>query len=278
MNITLYALRLGRFGVDLDHLMWDHPNYMLLPHARDRPRIWYRAPINVFVVEHPEGRILFDTGMSPSWREEWPSEYQALAAWDDVQPEEFLAEQLQAAGLSPGDFRYVVAGHLHIDHAGGLRLFEHTAAEVIVHEDELHVALALEQDAQAYSLADVRMLARMRPWTVHGNPEILPGVQLLSLPGHSKGHMGMLVHTESSGPILLAADAIYHHEAYGPPPVATGVTISPERWAESVDKIYRIATHHEALVIPGHSGTGVRQHADGSTSFEDLRYGPAAAY
>jgi len=278
MGVKIYGLQLGRFGVDLDHLMWDHPSYMLLPGVRERARVWYQAPINAFVVEHPDGRILYDTGMSPRWRDEWPAGYRNLAAWEDVQPNEFLAERLQSVGLTPDDFRYVVAGHLHIDHAGGLRLFEHSQAEVIVHEDELRVALALEQDAQAYSLADVRMLARMRPWIVHGNVEILPGVQLLSLPGHSKGHMGMLVHTENSGAILLAADAMYHHEAYGPPPVATGVTISPERWAESVEKIYRLATKYEALVVPGHSVVGVRQHADGSTSFEDIRFGPDAAY
>lgn len=276
--MKVYGLNLGHFGLDIEHLMWDHPNYMVLPTAQDRKKVYTQAPTNAYVIEHPEGRILFETGVSPRWREEWPEGYQGLAGWDDIQSEEYLEQKLASVGLSPADFRYVVAAHLHIDHAGGIRLFEHTDAEVIVHEDEYRFVLSLQEDGWAYSRADIQMLPRMRPWVVHGDPEILPGVQLVSLPGHSKGQMGMLVHTENSGTILFASDAIYHHEAYGPPAVGTGVTIHPERWAESVAKVYRLATAHEALVVCGHSTTGVRQHADGSTTFEDVAFGPENAY
>jgi N-acyl homoserine lactone hydrolase len=278
MSIKLYGLNLGRVGLDLEHLMWDHPDYMLLPGARRREKVWYAMPTNAYVIEHPEGRILFETGVSPTWRDEWPDFYQALAAWDDIGEDEYLEPKLRSAGLGVDDFRYVVAAHLHIDHAGGLRLFEGTNAEVIVHEDEYRTVLGLQDDVAAYSLADLRMLPRMRPWVVYGDPEILPGVQLVSLPGHSKGLMGMLVHTERSGTVFLASDAVYHHEAYGPPPVGTGITILPEAWAASMEKIYALARKHEALIVPGHSTTGVRQHADGTTSFEDVRFGPGDVY
>ncbi|MEA2252947.1 MAG: N-acyl homoserine lactone hydrolase [Solirubrobacteraceae bacterium] len=278
MGIKAYGLNLGFFGLDIEHLMWDHPSYMLLPGSGERKKVWYSTPTNAYVVEHPEGRILFEAGVSTGWRTEWPPGYGELAGWDEIKPEEFLEEKLKSVGLGPEDFRYVVAGHMHIDHAGGIRLFENTDAEVIIHEDEYRFIMSLEDGGWAYSRADYEMLPRMRPWVVHGDPEILPGVQLLSLPGHSKGLMGMLVHTEGSGSILFASDAIYHHEAYGPPPVGTGVTIQPERWAESVEKVYRIATKHEALVVPGHSVTGIRQHADGSTEFEEVRFGPDNAY
>jgi N-acyl homoserine lactone hydrolase len=276
--MKLYGLNLGNFGLDIEHLMWDHPDYMVMPHVRERQKHYLPTPTNAYVLEHPEGRVLFETGVSPNWREEWPEGYQALAGWDDIKPEDYLEAKLESVGLSPGDFRYVVAAHMHIDHAGGIRLFEKTDAEVIIHEDEFRFINSLQDDGWAYSLADLRMLPRMRPWVVSGDPEILPGVQLVSLPGHSKGQMGMLVHTENSGTILLASDAVYHHKAYGPPATGTGVTIDPERWAESTQKVYRLATKHEALVVCGHSVTGVRQHADGSTSFEDVAFGPENAY
>lgn len=278
MCIKAYGVNLGTVGLDIEHLMWDHPNYMLSPGSGDRQKVWYDMPTNAYVVEHPEGRILFETGVSPRWRDEWPEGYQGLAGWDDIKPEDFLEAKLRELGLTPDDFRYVVAAHMHIDHAGGIRLFEKSSAEVIVHEDEYRFIMSLEDGGWAYSRADYEMLPRMRPWVVQGDPEILPGVQLISLPGHSKGLMGMLVHTEGSGTILFASDAVYHHEAYGPPAVGTGVTILPERWAESVEKVYRLARKHEALVVCGHSTTGVRQYADGTTEFEPVRFGPENAY
>jgi N-acyl homoserine lactone hydrolase len=58
-----------------------------------------------------------------------------------ITPETCLEARLKSLGLGPEDFRYVVQGHLHTDHAGGLRLFQQAGTTVLVHEDELnHVA------------------------------------------------------------------------------------------------------------------------------------------
>ena len=119
MGIKMYGLQLGHFGMDLEVLLTGHPNYLLLPNARSRPKVWYECPALAYIIEHPEGRILFETGVSTRWNEEWPEDY-LMADWANIKAEQFLEQKLESIGLGPEDFRYVVVGHMHVDHAGGL--------------------------------------------------------------------------------------------------------------------------------------------------------------
>ncbi|MQA14708.1 MAG: MBL fold metallo-hydrolase [Pseudonocardiaceae bacterium] len=278
MGMKVYGLRLGTFSVDIEHLMWDHPKYMLLPGSGEKKKVWYQCPAMAYVVEHPQGRILFETGVSPQWREEWPEEWKALAGWDEIKPGDFLEAKLKSVGLGPEDFRYVVMGHMHIDHAGGLRLFEDADVDILIHEDEYRGVAQLEESAAAVSLADFAILPRKRPTLVYGDEEIMEGVRLLSLPGHTWGTMGMLVQLAHTGAIMFTTDALYHHEAYGPPPVGSGVTMFPDKWQRSMEKVYRYAQTHEALVVPGHDDVAVKQLPGGKSKMVELAYGPESAY
>lgn len=81
-------------------------------------------PIFAWVIEHPEGLIVVDTGETartsePGYFPRWHPYYR-LAVRADVQEHEEIGPRMQAAGLSPRDVRWVVMTHLHTDHAGGL--------------------------------------------------------------------------------------------------------------------------------------------------------------
>jgi glyoxylase-like metal-dependent hydrolase (beta-lactamase superfamily II) len=76
--------------------------------------------------------------------------------------------------------------------------------------------------------------------------------------------MALLVELDHAGSLLLAGDALYTHESYGPPPVGSPMNPDPLGWAASVEKLRRIAREHQALVLAGHSQTGIRQHRDHS--------------
>ncbi|HEV8410452.1 MAG TPA: MBL fold metallo-hydrolase, partial [Gemmatimonadaceae bacterium] len=81
-------------------------------------------PIHAWVIDHPEGIILVDSGETarvhergyhPSWHP-----FYRRASLFNVLPEEELGPQLRALGIAPRDVRQVVLTHLHTDHAGGL--------------------------------------------------------------------------------------------------------------------------------------------------------------
>lgn len=273
MAIKMYGLRLGRFGMDLEILLTGHPNYLLLPGQGEKRKTWYECPALAYVVETPEGRILFETGVSTKWNEEWPQQYMA-ADWANIKAEEFLEYKLKAMGLGPEDFRYVVVGHMHVDHAGGLRLFEKAGTEIVMHEDEYKGVMRMEQDANFFCRADYEFLPRKKPTLVYGDQELVKGVRLVSIPGHTWGTMGMLVHLSHTGWVFHTSDAMYHHETYGPPAVGSFVGMDQKQCGQSLEKIRRVATRYEALIAPGHDECGVKQYADGSSEFVQLKYYP----
>ena len=276
MGIKMYGLHLGSWGMDLDGMLPGHPTLALTPGQTDRKKTWYQCPSIAYVIEHPEGRILFETGISPNRDQEWPEAWRGGMA--DLKTEDLLEAKLKSIGKGPEDFDFVVMGHMHMDHAGGLRLFEDANAEIILHEDEYRGIMSLEEDAYFMSRADYEFLPRKKPTLIYGEQQLLKGIRLISLPGHTWGQMGMMVHLEHTGWVILASDAMHHHETYGPPAYGNMVSVYQEKWNHSIEKIRRYATKYEALIAPGHSLTGVKQHADGTSEFVPLKYYPGHVY
>jgi N-acyl homoserine lactone hydrolase len=254
MTISLKGVNLGYMGL---------PKAMLVakPEYAD---VVYQCPAIAYIVETPDGRILWDTGISARATEEWLPEWRELVNLSRVPPEVCLEARLKQLGLGPDDFRYVVMSHLHIDHAGGLRLFEDAATEILVHEDELHHVQAMTADAENFfNRVDFFFFDGMPPTTVSGDTiELTGGVSLVSLPGHTPGQMGMVVELGQTGPVLLTSDALYMHNTYGPPDVGTPMSWDAAHWANSMNKIRRLATEREAFIFPGHDEIGIKQFTD----------------
>src|SRR5215467_2531396 len=82
------------------------------------------VPIHAWLIEHPEGNILVDTGETarigkPGYLPRWHPFFR-LAASFQVGAEDELGPQLKKAGIGSEEVRTVVLTHLHTDHAGGL--------------------------------------------------------------------------------------------------------------------------------------------------------------
>ena len=93
------------------------------------------APISAFLIEHPEGRILFDTGCDPDgMKGKWPDAYRQIPY-----QESYLPQQLDELGVKPDDIGYVVASHLHFDHAGCLHICN--KARIYVNKTELDTTM-----------------------------------------------------------------------------------------------------------------------------------------
>jgi N-acyl homoserine lactone hydrolase len=71
-------------------------------------------PIMTFLIEHPGGLVLYDTG--------WSKPERSPRTWP-ISEDEMVLSRLGKLGIHPRDIRYVICSHLHIDHAGGLEDF-----------------------------------------------------------------------------------------------------------------------------------------------------------
>jgi N-acyl homoserine lactone hydrolase len=163
------------------------------------------APILAYLVETANGRILYDVGCDYRKLDDLAlreRHYSTLNCSPPVMREEDrLPARLAALGLAAADVDVVFLGHLHFDHAGGLHDFCH--AELHVHEREL--AAAREPADHGYFADD---LAPAKSWRCACcEYDLVPGVRAIETPGHTAGHMSMLIELPKGAPILLCGDA-----------------------------------------------------------------------
>lgn len=269
MEITLRGLNLGSFGLPVSALL-NGPEF---------EGQWHQCPALAYIVEHPDGRILFETGLSDHAMDEWLPEWLAGVDLTTVRPEHHLTARLKQIGLGPEDFRYVVLGHLHTDHSGGARVFEDAGVDVVVHQDEYDYVRNMPVDADFFfNKVDTRFLEHVALTTISdAEHELLPGVKLVHLPGHTPGLMGMVIELAHSGTVMLTSDALYRHESYGPPAIGSPTVWDIPKWTASVEKIRSIAKEHEALIFPGHDGEAIRQFAT-HTEIKHFDFTPDFSY
>ena len=143
-------------------------------------------PVYVWTIDHPEGRVLVDTGMIDSTPE-------LDAEWEPVAHPENI----------PRDVLCVINTHLDFDHCGGNRLFPgvpiHVQAKELARTDSIRDwvdfpgATYVEHDGEA---------------------EVLPGIRLLPTPGHTVGHQSVVVDTPD-GVRVLGGDVAYSFRELG---------------------------------------------------------------
>ena len=177
--------------------------------ATGDPRV---EPCLGYVIDHPHGTVLFDTGMGAD--PDVDSHYRPRRIE--------LPDALAAVGLSLADIDLVANCHLHFDHCGGnVGLGE---IPVFVQQMELDDARTIPD----YTLP--RLIETNRFERISGAAEILPDVHLVPTPGHTAGHQSLVVRQPDGAVIVAgqshdtatqyAADRLSwraHRDLHGPP-------------------------------------------------------------
>jgi len=216
---------------------------------------WIQIPVYAVLIDHPDGKILYDTGCPPNaMAGYWPPVLQAVFPYIFT-PAQGFVEQLALTGTQPEDIRTVVISHMHLDHAGNLGLFKH--ADVYLHRRELEYANAVVRSNPdpathgAYVRGDMDVQVR-RFHLLDGDCELADGVELIWLPGHTPGLMGLVVRTENSGTLIFPQDALYTRRNYGPPARVSGIIYDSLSFYQSVEKIRLLAKQRKAQVMFSH--------------------------
>jgi|HubBroStandDraft_6_1064221.scaffolds.fasta_scaffold609696_2 N-acyl homoserine lactone hydrolase len=204
-----------------------------------RDGFWFDCPTNTLVIEHADGLFLVDTSCPQDWKQRWKAcgaDKESPYTADCAHP--FFETSIARLGYRMSDFDAVIFTHLHFDHAGNAPLFADLPVSLIVHRDEL-AAFSAADDASAtgYVAADLDGIAAERFDQVTGDQELVPGISLLELPGHSAGTMGVMVQLERTGPVLYTGDAAHMEISYRgdgrPDPGAW----SADAWARSAARL-----------------------------------------
>jgi N-acyl homoserine lactone hydrolase len=167
-------------------------------------------PVPSFLIEHPKGRALFDTGLHPDLRHdpvERLGERLANMFRVGLAPGAAVSERLESIGRDPGKIDLLISSHLHFDHVGGNALIPN--ATVLIQRREWDVGKDHDDAVRrGYDPRDYDLGHKMR--VVDGEHDVFGDGSVVCLPthGHTRGHQSLRVRLDS-GDVVLAADACY---------------------------------------------------------------------
>jgi N-acyl homoserine lactone hydrolase len=233
--------------------------------------------INVFVIEHARGLILFDTGQdraSVTVSEYFPGGftghlYDRLAKFD-IGERETLIAQLETLGYAPGDVTTAILSHLHQDHIGGLPVL--SGADVVVSAAEWGELSRPGPELRGFLRNHILLPGpRWRQVTMERAPDrsLAPftesldvmgdgSLTLLPTPGHTAGSMSLLVRRKSQPSLLMIGDLSYGADILRRGQVP-GVG-KRRQLAESSRKVLALAERERGLVVlPAHDPTSAQR-------------------
>ncbi len=158
------------------------------------PPGWRAGPVHAFVIRHPQGPILVDTGVGDGHDGIEKLYHPVRHPLDDA---------LGGIGLRPSDILAVINSHLHFDHCGENRLFAGTP--IFVHATEYEAA----RQTPLYTVEEWVDFPGAAFEFVENETQVYPGVYLLATPGHTPGHQSVLIESDE-GRAVVAGQAAYN--------------------------------------------------------------------
>lgn len=192
-------------------------------------RLW--LPVSVYLIEHPKGLFLVDTGwaraMSPKGEFDKKAQVESLGSFvlykvnqGLVPPGQCVDEQLASMGIRTSDIDAVLLTHLDCDHANGLAQVA-DAKRFIVAADEVRFAgkfnNRVRYNKDWWSMVELDQIE----WTGDLGPfkksyDLLGdgSIQLINIPGHADGLFAVKISNEEGRFVLLFSDGGYARKSW----------------------------------------------------------------
>ena len=209
---------------------WEHHGVRLSPEAIVRlnlGHIWLseyplEIPVHGFLIKHPAGAGLVDTGYGTPL--ELIKDYRPVNA--------SAADAIRKHDVDPSDIRWIIVSHLHFDHCGQNAVFP---------QAPLYVQRAEYERRHRYADTPAAWLdyAGARYELLDGKREIVPGVRVLTTPGHTPGHQSIEIDT-AQGPALLTGDACWTVNMFDGEPPREGMMEDDATFGQSLEKMRRL--------------------------------------
>lgn len=202
-----------------------------VPEFHPEYRTFSPFPVHAFVIHHPDGIILVDTGIGVG------DEFiDALYPHESVS----IIDELHRCGVDERDVQMIVNSHLHFDHCGQNHAL---ACPIAVQRAELEAARQPH-----YSVDDWASVPTERARVFDGDALLCDGVQVLLTPGHTPGHQAVVI-TAEEGTVVIAAQCVFRRDAWSDD-VEEANLHGPE-WrdqaANSVERLRRLHAHRVLL-------------------------------
>jgi N-acyl homoserine lactone hydrolase len=237
-------------------------------------RRWLRLPINVYVIDHTDGLVLFDTGQDRAVVTDpdhyWPDRITAFFyrhIFRDIRigPDDTLPAQLERAGYAATQVDKAVISHLHSDHVGGIA--DIPQAQLYAGEEGFAYMRYGDHPERATVFRERIELpdASWHPIAFEptNDPSLAPfteafdlmgdgSMMVLPTPGHLPGSVSLLVRRTAEPPLLLVGDLTYDEQLLDRDQVPAACD-DPEQLLASFAKVRALKEHTpDLIVLPAH--------------------------
>lgn len=269
VKIDIHAIQTGAVAIKTAHRV-RKPGGLVRVFTDPMWTEW--LPIYAWVIDHPEGIIVVDTGetsksSNPDYYPRWHPYYRGSLRMD-VRPEDEIGPQLESIGVTRKDVRTLVLTHFHTDHAGGLHHFPGT--EILVSGTDHRLASGLAGRMRGY--LPNRWPEWFSPKPVAFEPEGFGpfeqsckvtragDVMIVPTPGHTPGHVSVLVDTQDVT-FFLAGDTSYS-EGLLIERKADGVSPRASVAIDTMRRILGLADSRPLVYLPTHDPESVDRLAE----------------
>lgn len=273
-NIKIHILHCGRVCVS-PYLPFGGEHCSMIKASglttRKKERMW--LPVSAYLIEHPKGKILVDTGwhreISPNgiYDRKAQIKHMSLPLYMVNQGElaegKAVSEQLKELGIEAQDLDYVLLTHLDCDHASGIQQVGE-AKQILVSSEEnvctqkykLRYSSSMWKHVKLteFAFKDTGIGPFGKSYDLFGDGS----VQLVSIPGHSEGLYAVLITNEMGQYALLYSDGGYAAKSWQRL-ICSGIATDREKQRKSLAWIAKMSgdencvesiANHDPDVVP----------------------------
>jgi len=237
-------------------------------------------PVAFFLIKHPKGNVLFDTGDNDKIITD-QTYWGPMAAMLDkgVKADLAIDIQLGKIGIKPSDINYVILGHMHLDHAGNVGKFPN--ATIVVQRDEIANAFWPPKSyAGPYISGDFEMLraptgsastGRQPTIELNGDLDLFGdgSIYVHRAAGHTPGSQLAVVRLPKTGTVVLTSDACYLPENLEKDILPSiGLTYNPTEMLNGYAYIKRIRDSEKGDVLMAHDAEAFKAHRHSPEYYE----------
>lgn len=238
MTVTLHGMVCGSLHMPLRYIIDNAPGDVDIP-------------VPTYLISHPKGTVVFDTGMERSLRTDDPAPapgadgLKGMLNQGAVKPVykvgQDLASRLESHEVDPTRVDYLVNSHFHFDHCGGNEMLPNARWLVQRREWEAHCSPECRAEyhfqPHEYDLGHDRI-------EIDGEHDIFGDGSVVCVPtfGHTPGHQSLRVKLED-GEVVITADACYFRRSLEQMALPYGVA-KPD--AEKMLEVFRTLQRLEA--------------------------------